>query len=315
MAQKKKSKKNPIVNWFADNLVGLLILIALIIIIIGANSSWFNFSYTEINDETLIQKFESSVVDTECSITLNEDEYCDGDLVKATLEGIPGETFFIGLNVDSEGWTLWDEVVLDENGEYSQSGVINDVGNYKIRAVSENCLTNLVDVDVVECEDCWWQTIDSFNGDIEPYYKYEWKANLVPGDFKWVVDSESNMNYWLIKGMSSTNYFPNTADFEHEFNVMFSDDFGIQVENPHILKKNVDIELQQWVCEGDDLNWNPEMFDSPNEVWEGEVTDDDCHAYCEDNGYYGGWLPLDEDECDQQLGTYLDGCCCVEGLM
>lgn len=263
----KKNDKKTGVNTNTILLAGLILLVIFL-----ARNGMFSNNVVIEGDQIDQFNYEDPEGLGQCEISLNKETYCTGDWVKATLEGPANTMFYVGTNRDSAGWNLWGTVTTDSSGSVVRQGIVNDPGHYLIRGISDSCITNLVETDVIVCpgdapdpDHCWWQLIDRYDGPFPQLTRTEWKNTLVPGKYQWEFKTSAgnNMPVTFTKEMTSIDYFPDSWWIFHQIDVPTSAKYGIVVENSQGVDVPGFIELKQWVCETDDLNWDPNMFDAP----------------------------------------------------
>lgn len=263
---KKKTKRKR--SGGADTNTFLLIALILLVIFLIRNQGT---ELPAIEGNLLSQLNSIDPAGTECLLTTDKDAYCTGEWIRASLDGPAHTSFLVGINVDGVGWELWGQVNTDDNGEVMRQGVADEVGHYHIRAISEECVSNSVHLDVINCVEpdaevaCDWKVVDRYNGPFAPLRTTEWKNTLVPGKFQWEFKTSAgnNLPVTLTKEMSSIKYFPTSWWIIYPFQVETSSKYGIVVNNERATNVDGFIELSQWVCEGDELGWDPQMFDFP----------------------------------------------------
>jgi hypothetical protein len=268
--KRKKCKKKK--SYKGIDLNTILLAAIIVIIIYGANQGWFggqtfNFSGDQID------LFNTQGIDgtNQCKITFDKSSYCTGDIATANLNGPANTLFYIGLNQDNAGWELWGQETTDSDGKITQNVPVNEVGTFKIRAISDSCITNLVTVSVTNCgaqdngdeENCWWQSIATESMEIPSGIILNWGTTLVEGKFKYEWNYQVNGVDTRIEG-PSTAHESSSRDSYYEFDTT-GGYWELQAHNDQLSESNADLELFQWVCEGDPLNWRPEMIGSMSE--------------------------------------------------
>jgi hypothetical protein len=287
----------------------ILIIGIIGVLLYGGSQGWFQFNPDiDITTPTGSVTFDSiQTTEIDCKISLDKSSYCSGDPVEANLRGPENELFYIGINKDDEGWTLWGEKTTNFNGLITETGYVHETGNYKIRAISDSCVTNLVQVSVTACGDsepeCWWQSVAKEDMDIPADIILNWGTTLVEGKFKYEWHySRAGIDTEILKGSSvihssssqSGNHQIETSGGYHE----------LKAYNDLLQTANADLELFQWVCEGDPMNWNPEMIGSMS-----TGAHADCETECSDLGYSYGYQPEVDCQEYEEYNIELDCCC------
>ena len=114
--------------------------------------------------------------------------------------------------------------------------------------------------------DCWWQLIDEVDYSTLPHGYVDWVARVPVGDYKFTWNTGGSLqNIQIIKNAASIERFTDQLSDEYVFNEPAgTSDWGIGVENPKALPVSTNLRLYQWLCEDDPLNWESDLFDSPN---------------------------------------------------
>lgn len=335
MARKKKSYKS------GTNTNTFLIIALIIVFVYGGQQGWFRgLSYTFTGDQVDLFNSPGTLGTESCRISLNDDEYCVGDLVSATLSAQPNKEFHIGINKDDTGWVLFETATTDSSGKITRTGNVNDAGTYKIRAISDYCVTNLVEVDVIVCadqqpddENCWWQSIAKESISVPSGIFSNWHGILVEGKFKFEWSYSNNGVDTEISKDATVKHTSSDQSGSYTFNSNNGEVWQISAINDLPVASTINFELFQWVCEGDDLNWNPGMTGSQGE-YSGQAGWT-CDDYCRDiwgsemygvcgvppvsmeydrpcvdpiDSYYLASSPAD-DWCEQNDPVY-NHCCC-----
>lgn len=136
--------------------------------------------------------------------------------------------------------------------------------------------------DIPELE-CWWAEVGSVSYTTLANGYVDWLEVLPKGDYKftWLMH-DYLQNIQIIKNKASIERFTNQGEGQYIFEELTgTNEWGIAVENPHDVQVTTDLKLFQWICEDDPLNWQSDMFDSPNMESGNEPiiecqTDDDC---------------------------------------
>jgi len=118
--------------------------------------------------------------------------------------------------------------------------------------------------------ECWWQKIDEINIVLNAGTSMTWFENLPKGKYKFdwnydlmlntdiIEDPSGDNNIWSYDDEKSGNHiFINSESFS---------EWGIQIENIWRSNSEITIELYQWVCEGDNLDWTSHIFDNPDYI-------------------------------------------------
>ena len=288
-----KKKKKPRKNYKAFDLNSILLIAIIFILIYGVNQGWFGGSnYNFSGDQIDMFNTEGTSGTNQCKITLDKSAYCSGDWAKATLSGPDDTLFYVGLNQDDAGWEVWGEVTTDSSGNVTKNIRVTETGKYKIRAISDYCITNLVEVEVIDCgtdpdeENCWWQSIAKENDlSIMQGTFSNWFGTLVEGKFKYAWSYSLMGPLTEISHALTVDHTSSAQSGSYEFNANSGETWQISTINAVSVPITADLELFQWVCEGDDLNWNPNMYGGQGQYTPEEKT---CDEYCQAEwGMYG----------------------------
>lgn len=112
--------------------------------------------------------------------------------------------------------------------------------------------------------ECSWVLVSGIDATIRPFTYVDWVDFLPIGDYKFTWSSPSEQNIHIVHEMATVKRITNTVEGEHFVSEKTGSDWGIGVDNYKSESVLTKIRLYQWICAGDALNWQSDMFSKAN---------------------------------------------------